>query len=110
MTPPQPWNAATATRTINAIARDLACTMSHTLHAKGRMAERELIIGDILYVLRNGMVYGNEPEESTLPGFYKYRIESQSPNSGPRYLRVVAVPDHIACQIKVITIMWRDEK
>jgi hypothetical protein len=83
--------------------------MSFALHVRERLDERGLIMSDLLYVLRRGFVY-DDPQESTLPTFFKYRIESQSPNSGSRYLRVVAVPDHMACQIKVITIMWRDEK
>jgi hypothetical protein len=105
----QPWKPAKATNMINEISRHKMCDFSYKLHAKERMDERGLLVSDVLYVLRHGYVYA-EPEASTLNGFYKYQVESQSPNSGARFLRVVAVPDAKSRQIKVITIMWRDEK
>lgn len=105
----QLWKPGVATQRINAIARNQQCVLALKVHAKDRLAQRGLLMSDLLFVLRNGYVY-EEPEESTLAGFYKYRIESQSPNSGARFLRAVVVPDGKACQIKVITIMWRDEK
>lgn len=73
------------------------------------MFERGLITSDLLFVLKNGFVYEPPEEESTVKGFYKYKVESQSPNSGSRTLRVIVVPDPKSCQIKLITIMWRDE-
>lgn len=106
--PAQPWTAAVATRTINQIAKNPQCDMSYVHHVSMRLKERNLLISDLLYVLKNGFVYA-EPQESTLADHYKYRIEGQSPNSGSRYLRAVAIPDEKSCQIKVITIMWRDE-
>ncbi len=72
------------------------------------MNERGLIMSDVLFVLKHGFVY-EEPEPSTVPGLFKYKVDSQSPNSGARFLRVVAIPDKESCQIKVVTIMWRDE-
>ena len=105
--PKQPWKTSDATSIINRIAKNPLCEFSYTKHVRDRMSERNLIISDILYVLRTGYVY-EEPEESSIDGFYKYQIEGQSPNSGARYLRVIAVPDPNECQIKVITIMWRD--
>lgn len=68
-------------------------------------------MSDLLFALKNGFVYTTpvEAEESTIRGFYKYKVECQTPNSGSRTLRVVAVPDSKSCQIKIITIMWRDE-
>ncbi len=105
--PKQPWKPSDATKIINQVAKELLCEFSYTQHAKERMDERNLIISDVLFVLRGGYVYA-EPEESTIDGFYKYQIEGKSPNSGARSLRVVAVPDPSQCQIKVITIMWKD--
>jgi len=105
--PKQPWKASDATSIINRIAKNPLCEFSYTLHARDRMDERNLIVSDLLYVLRNGYVY-DEPETSSIDGFYKYCVEGQSPNSGARYLRVIAVPDPNECQIKAITIMWRD--
>lgn len=104
-----PWTPPIATREINAIAGNRMCSLAITQHAKERMDERSLIMSDVLYVLKNGFVY-DDPEPSTLEDFNKYALEGKSPNSGSRYLRVIAIPDKKSCQIKVITIMWRDEK
>ncbi len=108
MTAKQPWKPADATSNINQIGSDPTCSVSYTKHAKEQMLARGLIMSDVLYVLRNGYVY-EDPVESTLAGLYKYKVESRSPNSGRRILRVIAVPDGKPCQIKVITVMWRDE-
>lgn len=105
----QPWKPGVATTRINDIARNKQFDLARTEHARERLLQRGLVMSDLLFVLKNGYVY-EEPEESTIAGFYKYKIESQSPNSGARFLRAVVVPDGISCQIKVITIMWRDEK
>ena len=104
----QPWSPPEATRSINGIARNKLCDLSYTFHAKERVEERGLLVSDVLFVLRNGHVY-DAAEPSTLAGHYKYRIEGQSPNSGSRTVRVVVVPDTSSCQIKVVTVMWRDE-
>jgi Domain of unknown function (DUF4258) len=94
---------------INRIVNDKGCLFSYTKHARERMVERGLIVSDVLFALKFGYVYEDSKEESTMPGYYKYRIESSTPNSGTRTLRIVAVPDNKSCQIKIITIMWRDE-
>lgn len=65
-------------------------------------------MSDLIYVLKTGLVY-EDPEPSTVQGLYKYKVEGRSPNSGSRFLRVVVVPDEPSCQLKAITIMWRDE-
>jgi hypothetical protein len=104
----QPWSAAEATRLINEIAKNKQCDFARTKHSVERMSERGLIMSDLLFVLKNGFVYG-EAKESTIKGLYKYEVEGQSPNSGSRILKVVAIPDYSSCQLKVVTIMWRDE-
>ena len=104
----QPWTLADATRKIREISRARELELSYSRHAKDRLVERGLIVSDVLYVLRNGFVY-DEPEESTVRGMFKYRIEAQSPNSARRFLRLVVVPDEVAKAIKLVTIMWRDE-
>jgi hypothetical protein len=105
----QPWKPAVATKRINEIARNKQCDLAFTKHATERLTQRSLMIGDLRYVLKYGHVY-EEPEGSTIAGLYRYKIENQSPNSGARFLRAVVVPDGKSRQIKVITIMWRDEK
>lgn len=73
------------------------------------MLERGLILSDVLFVLKNGFIF-DDPDASTLSGFFKYKMEGRSPNSGSRTLRIVVIPDPKSPQIKVITVMWRDEK
>ena len=105
---PGRWSTAKATNTINDCAGRLSFTLSWRLHAKDQMRARDILIGDVLYVLRNGFVL-DEPRAATRPGFFKYLIESTSPNSGGRKIGVVVIPDDSACALKIITVMWRDE-
>ena len=104
----QPWNPADATDEIRRIARSETMRLTRSDHARERMEERDLLMGDVLYVLKNGFVYEN-PEPSTQQGLFKYEIESQSPNSGNRSVRIVIIPDSGRCWLKVITVMWVDE-
>lgn len=104
----QPWAPADATIVINGLAKNKKCDLAFTKHAGERMAERGLIMSDLLFVLKNGFVY-DEAQESTVNGFFKYQVESQSPNSGARVLRVVTIPDYKTCGLKIVTFMWRDE-
>ena len=70
--------------------------------------ERDLKMGDLLYVLKNGFVYA-PPETATQPGLWKYYIETGSPNSGNRVVRAVVIPDVSRNWAKVVTVMWADE-
>ena len=72
------------------------------------MAERDLFVGDILHVLKFGFVY-SEPEPSSQPGLYKYRIETRTPNSDNRTVRLVVIPDPEKLWVKNITVMRADE-
>jgi hypothetical protein len=104
---PGEWSPADATRHINACAKDPLLDLSLTVHVHERLSDRDLIIRDLLHVLRTGFVY-DKPEPSTQTGFFKYCIEGKSPNSGNRLLRAVVIPDG-RTELKVLTIMWRDE-
>jgi hypothetical protein len=73
-----------------------------------RTAERDLNMGDLLYVLKNGFVY-EPPEQATQPGLWKYKIETRSPNSGNRVVRAVVISDVSKIWAKIITLMWADE-
>jgi hypothetical protein len=106
-TPPQPWKPAAATNLINTLARG-EYELIVTNHARSQLSERQLLVGDAMYVLKNGHVY-IEPETSTRKGFFKYRIESASPNSNSRTVRVVVIPSCCEKILKIITVMWRDE-
>ncbi len=73
------------------------------------MAERGLIVSDVLYLLKNGFVYENA-EPATRKGYYRYKMECRTPNSGSRRVRVVVIPEKRGCLLKLITIMWVDER
>jgi hypothetical protein len=108
MIPNQPWKPADATDQLRLIGRNEWLTINRTNHFIQRLLERDLIIGDALHVLKNGFVY-DEPEPSTKEGFYKYKMESTTPNSNNRVVRVVVIPDVKNKGVKFVTIMWVDE-
>jgi Domain of unknown function (DUF4258) len=104
---PGEWPPAKATREINACAKSDRLHLSWKYHAKEQMRERNIIMGDVLHVLRRGFVLG-PPRSATRPGFHKYLIETTTPNSEGRTVGVVVIPDG-NCELKIITVMWRDE-
>lgn len=103
----QPWKPSDATDIIREIAQNPSNFIYKT-HATKRMAQRGILVGDVLYVLRNGYVY-EMPDPSTREGFYKYKVESKTPNGGTRKVRVVVVPDALNGSLKIITVMFVDE-
>ncbi len=102
----QPWSPPDATDYIREISKNPS-DIAYKLHAKERMEERGILTGDVLYVLRNGYVY--EPPEPATRGFYRYKVEYVSPNSGKRTLRVVVLADGKQRSLKIITVMFVDE-
>lgn len=102
------WSPADASRNLNAMAADTKLDLSLTLHARERMAERGLIMGDVLHVLKNGFVF-EEPEGTTRPDLWKYKIEGLSPNSHGRHVRLVVIPGP-GPSFKIVTVMWKDER
>lgn len=103
------WAPSIATDEIRQIAQSMRLSISYSHHAKIQLSKRNLIISDVLYVLKNGFVY-EEPKPSTRDGFNKYKMESRSPNSGRRSVRVIVIPDKKSNFLKIITTMWVDEK
>ncbi|MEQ8435563.1 MAG: DUF4258 domain-containing protein [Oceanicaulis sp.] len=95
-----------ATKLINAYAAHEGLSLAWTLHGKQRLRERNLIIADVMHVLCTGFVY--DPPQPASRGFWKYRIEGTSPNSGGRRVRIVVIPAAGPC-LKIVTLMWRDE-
>ena len=71
------------------------------------MEERGIIVSDIKCILQTGRI-DEAPEESTRPGYCKYKICGKSPNSGSREICLVVIPDPTRPAIKVVTVMWRD--
>lgn len=106
--PPHPWTPGKATERIWALAKT-NYTLVATTHARQQLAERKLIMGDALHVLKVGHIY-EDGQPSTRPGFYKYKMESSTPNSHSRTLRVVVVPSACEKVLKIVTVMWRDEE
>lgn len=92
MPKPQPWSCADATDEIRAIARSDRMRLTKTNHFSEQMHRRDLIMGDVLYVLKNGFVYA-DPQPSTQPDLFKYGIDSMCPSSGNRTVRVIVIPD-----------------
>lgn len=73
-----------------------------------RLAERGVFIGDVLFLLKNGFVHG-DPTPATRPDLYRYEMESRTPNSDGRMIRVVVIPDEKNLICKIVTVMWADE-
>lgn len=104
----EPWGPADATDAIREVARHEKFKITLTGHARDRMLERDLSMGDLLYVLKNGFVY-ELPGKATQPDLWKYSIETASPNSRNRVVRMVVIPDIVKLWAKVVTVMWADE-
>ncbi|XBQ16289.1 MAG: DUF4258 domain-containing protein [Oceanicaulis sp.] len=103
----QELKPADATKLINAFAADMGLSLTWTLHGKQRLRERSLIIADVMHVLCTGFVHVRPQPASR--GFWKYQIEGASPNSGGRTVRVVVFPGP-GPSLKIVTVMWRDER
>ncbi len=105
---PEPWSAQQATDRIRAMAKmdDLSVTFSE--HATDQMLDRDLILSDVLYVMKNGFCYDRGVATERLDHF-KYAIECDSPNSGRREVRVILKPALYRRHVKIITVMWADE-
>lgn len=108
MDKPQPWSFDDATSIIRELVVDDSLSFSFTLHIQDRLSERNLIMSDVLFALKNGFVR-TAPWESTVRGLFKYSMESRTPNSANRSIRVVVIPDLIGCQMKLVSVMWVDE-
>ena len=97
---------ARATEALRAKARG-KLELRWTAHAKEQLEERGLIMGDVIHVLKNGFVY-EDGLESTQPSVFKYKMECNTPNSGRRTVRIVAIPS-TGNGVKIVTVMWKDE-
>lgn len=72
------------------------------------MRERDIIMGDLLFLLRTGFVY-DAPTPATREGFFRYAVEGTSPSSDGRSIRTIVIPSE-GCELKIVTVMWRDER
>ena len=104
---PQPWKPGDATHYINGMAKG-DFDLYKTLHMFDRSTERDLLMGDVLYVLKNGIVV-DACQPSTSSSHFKYKIESYCPSSSDREVSVVCIPCLKDNTIKILTVMWKDE-
>jgi hypothetical protein len=104
---PTRWTPAQATNAIRECAASDDLDLHITTHAAEQMEERELLMGDLLHLLKRGFVY-DEPEPATR-GFFKYAVEGKTPNSDGRSVRAIVIPSG-DCGVKIVTVMWRDER
>lgn len=102
------WSPAKATNKINEIAQSDLLELALTAHAKKRLSERNLIVSDILHVLKYGFVY-EKAEKTTRKNFFKYTIINSTSNSGKRQIGVIVIPQEKNYTLKIVTIMWIDE-
>jgi Domain of unknown function (DUF4258) len=102
-----PMSAREATECIRRKVAQQA-DIAFTDHFQERLEERNLIMGDVFHVLKYGFVY-EEPQPSTRKGLYKCLIESPTPNSNGRTVAVVVIP-YPSCAVKLVTVMWKDER
>ena len=108
MPPDQPWTPADATDNIRRLGKSARLHLIYTEHAKEQMFDRKLATGDLLFLLKHGFVY-EHPVPATRPYFYKYQVESETPNSNGRAVRSVVIPDPMREHVKIVTIMWVTE-
>ena len=53
---PQPWTPADATDEVRRMAKNSTLKLTYREHAIEQMKERDLLVGDVLYALKNGFV------------------------------------------------------
>ena len=104
----EPYSASRATETIREIANRDEFGVYLTVHARERMRERELILDDVLHVLKRGFVY-DVGEPSAREGDFKYGMQCRTPNSGRRTVRVVVIPSAEEKEATILSVMWADE-
>ena len=103
---PRPMTPAEATAFLRSKVGP-ALTLRPSEHALEQLSARGLIMGDVLHILKFGFVY--QEAQSATRGFFKYLMEGTTPNSGNRPIRIVVIPSP-ADEIKLVTVMWVDER
>lgn len=97
-----PWPPKEAEARIRKIA---ASNFTHmwTDHVKSQISLFNLLMGDILYVCKNGVV-NDEGQRSTQPRVFKYTISSAAPNSESKQVYVVVAVDERQNCMKVVDV------
>ena len=104
----EPWNPTDATYAIREVGRHPALSLAYKIHAMQRLAERGIVVSDVLYLLRNGFVY-EDPKPATQAGYFRYVVDCRTPNSDGRIVTAVVIPNANTMSIKIVTVYWKDE-
>ena len=107
-TKPVPWNNTDATYALREMGKHPALSLAYKVHATQRLSERGIIVSDVLHLIRTGFVY-EDAAPSKNSGYYKYKMEGLTPNSGGRKICAILIPNSDAMTIKVVTVFWVDE-
>jgi hypothetical protein len=89
---PGRWSPVEATKRINGCASHDDFELCQPVALDSTMADRGLITGDLLHLLKTGFVY-EEPVSSTRDGYFKYTVEGTTPNSNGKSLAAIVIPD-----------------
>lgn len=99
----KPWPADQAAAKIRAKLSDTREPFSWTSSYRPQLQEFGLYAGDILFVIKNGVV-NEEGENSTLSEVFKYKMVAPTPNSNGRFVTVTVAVCERNNQIKVLNI------
>lgn len=86
---PRPLEPDLATTRINGIARR-GYTFCWDDEVKQKLKDKDLVIGDLHYILRHGKVY-EQGRSCTTVLFFKYIVETRTPNWINKSLRIVVI-------------------
>ena len=103
---------------IPAFAKNPKLELAYTVHAQERIEERGIITSDVKHILQYGRLYEiqeetTQPEETSRPGYYKYKMCSKTPNSDNREICVIVICNIFSRKkpsVKIVTVMWKEEK
>jgi hypothetical protein len=90
------------------MASGIKMDLHWTRAAKDKLVEIDLLMGDVLHVLKYGFVY-SPGVPSTRVGLFKYQMEAPTPNSNNRTVRVVVIPSEKDHGLKIIDVQWVDD-
>ena len=104
----EPFSPSRATGLIREMARSGEFGIVLTRHAAQRIRRRDLILDDVLHVLKN--VFRLSARRTFDPaGRIQVRDRMQDADSGRRSVRVVVIPSADRKAAKIVTVMWADE-
>lgn len=104
--PPGFWSPSDATDRINACAGRDDLDLWVTLEIKAWMEAHEVIMGDLFHLLSTGYVY-EDPTESSISGYFKYKVEGPAPNTNGRTMAALIIPNG-GRNLKICTLTWKD--